>query len=260
LCCVCWFSFFLFLFFLTTKDLNLQGPEGAISMATSVDQGTLQAFVDARDDRLRLTRENSFGIDLTGASEVKNNPRYSASSDDDGERNARLQVVSENDDFEQSKLLEEASSSVDDEMDPKEEKNETKDDLLDSKELSSQINYRSLLPLCFAQFCESWNSDSIFAYVTFLVVDFGKNSEVVFFKFVFLKFIVFEFVSSFSLQRCDADKRRSRSVRWFGCGMLFLWQLFVELFLGLFERQIWAQKTVNRRRSGDVRVDCVGGV
>lgn len=41
--------------------------------------------------------------------------------------------------------------------------------------VSDVINYRSLLPLCFLQFCESWNSDSIFAYVGYLVVDFGPE-------------------------------------------------------------------------------------
>ncbi len=39
----------------------------------------------------------------------------------------------------------------------------------------SRIDYASLLPLCFQQFCETWNSDSIYSYVSFLVIDFRPD-------------------------------------------------------------------------------------
>jgi hypothetical protein len=42
-------------------------------------------------------------------------------------------------------------------------------------EVSEQMPWGSLLPLCFQQFCETWNSDSIYAYVSFLVLDFAPG-------------------------------------------------------------------------------------
>ncbi len=52
------------------------------------------------------------------------------------------------------------------------------DNLLELEEKSKtlvvddKINFRILLPLLILQFAETWNSDSLFSYVSYLVVDF----------------------------------------------------------------------------------------
>jgi hypothetical protein len=55
------------------------------------------------------------------------------------------------------------------------EQDEEKEMVTMSNEVSEQMAWSSLLPLCFQQFCETWNSDSIYAYVSFLVLDFGPG-------------------------------------------------------------------------------------
>jgi hypothetical protein len=41
--------------------------------------------------------------------------------------------------------------------------------------VSHRLQWGMLLPLYFLQFCESWNSDSLFSYVAFLVLDFSPS-------------------------------------------------------------------------------------
>ncbi len=41
--------------------------------------------------------------------------------------------------------------------------------------VSGSMAWQTLLPLCFQQFCETWNSDSLYAFVSFLVLDFSPD-------------------------------------------------------------------------------------
>lgn len=76
---------------------------------------------------------------------------------------------------------------------------------------SDRINYRSLIPLCFLQMCESWNTDSIFAYVSMMVI--GTIERFFLFFLLLLKKDIRRFLKTL-IRRCPATMQASMPALW----------------------------------------------